>query len=116
MKHYYWILDENGNPLKVNDPLTWAAWYETAERHIGNDFLPGGIQISTVFLGLDHSFSFLEESPPVLWETMIFGGEEDGYQERYCTKEEALEGHKIAVMLAQMSLSSKEVGGSNDNT
>ncbi len=70
MTNDHYILDESGEPKKV-DLMTWTAWYETAERHIGDDHLPGGIHVSTVFLGLDHDW---EGGQPVLWETMIFGG------------------------------------------
>lgn len=45
--------------------------------------------ISTVFLGTMHIGG--------LFETMIFGGEHDQYQDRYYTKEAALEGHKKAI-------------------
>ena len=51
------------------------------------------MQISTVFLGLDHAFG---SGPPILWETMIFGGLLDEFQERYATKAEALAGHQQA--------------------
>jgi len=52
----------------------WAKWFETAERHVGDDRIRG-IWISTVFLGIDHGWSFPpDEKNPVLWETMIFGG------------------------------------------
>lgn len=49
------------------------------------------IRISTVFLGLDHQYG---SGPPILWETMVFGGVLDGFQERYATKAEALAGHQ----------------------
>lgn len=55
------------------------------------------ILISTVFLGMDHS---LGEGAPILFETMIFGGEHNDYQERYCTFEAAEKGHEAAVKLA----------------
>ena len=54
------------------------------------------IFVSTVFLGLDHAWN---SDVPVLWETMIFGGEHDQYQERYTSHEDALEGHKKALTL-----------------
>ncbi len=46
--------------------------------------------VSTVFLALDHA---VDGEPPILFETMIFGGllADDG--ERYSTKAEAEEGH-----------------------
>ena len=93
---YYWILDDQGNPVEVRDLEVWAKWFEKTDRHLGSDKI-GGIHVSTVFLGLDHGFSLDEKAPPVLWETMIFGGEHDGYQERYSSKEEALAGHTRAV-------------------
>jgi hypothetical protein len=95
-----YILDENGNPKVEQDLLKWGKWFETAEIHVGNDTI-GGVQISTVFLGLDHSFG---GKKPLIYETMIFGGKHDQYQERYYTKEEALEGHKKAVELVKNSI------------
>ena len=47
-------------------------------------------------MGLDHAFM---GGPPLLFETMIFGGEHDQFQERYSTWEEAMAGHKKAVEL-----------------
>jgi hypothetical protein len=60
-------------------------------------FWKAKVYVSTVFLGLDHSFG---EGPPQLFETMIFGGEHDEYQERYSTWDEAEAGHKKACKLA----------------
>lgn len=59
----------------------------------------GEATISTVFLSVDHGYSrfFGWEGQPVLFETMIFGGEHDEYQERYCTYDEAEQGHRRAV-------------------
>ena len=48
------------------------------------------VSISTVFLGLDHRFG---KGEPLLFETMIFGGKEDGYQNRCTTWEQAEEMH-----------------------
>jgi hypothetical protein len=92
-----YILEEDGTIKKV-DTETWSKWFEKAERHVGNDFLDNDVHVSTVFLGLDQNFS--DEGPPLLFETMIFGGPNDQYQDRYATKEEALEGHAKAVKLA----------------
>lgn len=59
-----------------------------------------GVRISTVFLGMDHGF----HGEPLLFETMIFGGEHDMYQERYSTYDQAEKGHKVAVDLVKASL------------
>jgi hypothetical protein len=72
------------------DTLKWCKWFENADRQIALDRI-GDSRISTVFLGIDHSFIY--KGTPILFETMIFGGKRDGYQARYCTWIEAMEGH-----------------------
>src|SRR5262245_14898324 len=52
---------------------------------------PKEILISTVFLGLDHQWM---DGPPLLFETMVFNGPCNEFQERYSTWKEAEEGHK----------------------
>lgn len=54
----------------------------------------GDITVSTVYLGIDHSFT--GDGPPLIYETMIFGGELHEEQARYSTREQALEGHAVA--------------------
>ena len=55
----------------------------------------GEYEVSTVFLGLDHSFG---SGPPVLYETMIFKGDlTDLYMERYTTRQLAQGGHNAVV-------------------
>lgn len=56
----------------------------------------GKVSVSTVFLGIDHSFF---EGPPLVFETMIFGGEHDGWQDRCSTWEEAEAMHARACAL-----------------
>jgi len=82
--------------------LEWARWYEARE----GEFTAGGgrvardtdevrgVCVSTVFLGLDHN---LGRDVPLLFETMVFGGEHDQYQERYSTYLAALAGHARAL-------------------
>lgn len=58
----------------------------------------GQSRISTVFLSMDHGLGgLIGDGTPVLFETMVFGGEHDDYQERYHTYDEAEEGHKRIV-------------------
>ena len=90
MKNY--ILNDDGTCRKA-ELLEWACWYETAKRHIGKTTI-GKVQVSTVFLGIDRQFG---EGPPLLFETMIFGGSLDENQWRYSTIAEAKEGHAAAV-------------------
>lgn len=94
-----YILDELGNPAHIDDSERWANWFETADRIVARDGI-NGAHISTVFLGVDHAPGHAQ---PLLFETMIFGGKLDGYEERYATREEALVGHADAVCLVKLS-------------
>jgi len=92
----WYILNNNNKPIPAS--ITEAAdWLEEGSdrRTVKRDEI-GDILVSTVFLGLDHAW---DSNVPVLWETMIFGGEHDQYQERYTSHEDALEGHKKALTL-----------------
>lgn len=82
-------------PVECNDLMEWARQMEGKNRVV-DQFQFGDVKVSTVFLGLDHSFG---DGEPLLFETMIFGGEHDQYQDRYSTWDEAVEGHKKACEL-----------------
>jgi hypothetical protein len=66
----------------------------------------GQSRISTIFLSMDHGLAgLIGDGTPVLFETMVFGGEYDDYQERYHTYVEAEEGHKrICEMVDKISI------------
>lgn len=73
--------------------------FSESTKHVGNSFV-GDQRISTVFLHFDHGLNFgnpEEPYPPVLFESMIFGGSNNEYQRRYHTYDEALEGHNNLV-------------------
>lgn len=63
----YYIL-QGKSVIKTTDILDWGRWFEKADRTIGKTQLPNCL-VSTVFLGLDHSFG---NGPPLLFETMVF--------------------------------------------
>lgn len=88
-----YILNEQGNPVVERDLMKWARWFEVADRNIACDTI-GDVRVSTAFLGLNHSIG---SGPPILFETMIFGGDQDQFQERYPNRHEALAGHDRAV-------------------
>lgn len=90
-----WILDQDHIPRRVA-LRQWSAWrMEHPDTHV-DDTTIGDIRISTVFLSIDHSMG---RGPAVLFETMIFGADEDGdrYQVRYHTWNQAVAGHAEAV-------------------
>ena len=57
------------------------------------------VLVSTVFLGIEHG---LRNGKPVLFETMVFGGKHNGYQDRYTSLTEAFEGHEAVVKLVKL--------------
>lgn len=56
-----------------------------------------GIRISTAFLALNHQWD--PDGTPLLFESMIFGGEHDKMQTRYSTWEDAVRGHESLATL-----------------
>ena len=62
--------DWSGNPITQDE---WTSLF-SQDRTVGNDMFlcpSGEATISTVYLGLDHSFG---NGPPLFFETMIFCG------------------------------------------
>lgn len=88
--------DWEGKPISRT---TWGRLW-TDERHIGDTEVAEGICVSTVWLGLDHNF--FGEGPPLIFETMVFGGELDEMCWRYATEREARAGHAEAVRLVRI--------------
>lgn len=89
MKHYK-LVDKKPIPCSLEE---YGYWESIHERRISLTNL-GSVDVSTVFLGIDHQFG---EGKPILFETCIFGGEREGEITRYHTYDEALEGHKKIV-------------------
>lgn len=90
-----YILDDAGNPKEESDLIKWGKWLENSgeKRRVAYDIISKKCAVSTVFLGLDHNYSGV--GLPILFETMVFGMPEDDEEcERYCTREEAIIGHK----------------------
>ena len=104
MAHFF-VLDEDGNPLPLEreDILLWGRWMENhpAQRIVSQDTVVNkngeDVQVSTVFLGINHNY--FGEDPPILWETMIFGGPHDQRQWRYSSRKAAMDGHVRAMAL-----------------
>jgi hypothetical protein len=89
----HYIRDADGSVRTTADVHEWAEWMRTGERFIRQEYV-GEAWVSTVFLTNDHSFGL---GPPVLWETMIFGGEDDQSMWRYTSEQAAIEGHERIV-------------------
>jgi hypothetical protein len=77
-----WYILKDKIPVKANNMLEAAMWMNNFQNCIVEKTEIGNVKISTVFLGLDHSYF---AGPPILFETMVFGGEYDEHQQRYTT-------------------------------
>lgn len=98
-KSPFWILAPDGKtPLPTDNVQLWGecrlqegVLRRTGFGDWGYEWPRQSVQVSTVFLGMDHGWGISAE--PVLWETMVFGGELDGEMSRYSSFDDALEGH-----------------------
>lgn len=75
--------------------VEWSWWLEMhlADRIVRKTRV-GEAEVSTVFMGLDHRVG---EGTPLVFETLVFGGEMDGEMDRYSTWDEAERGHEVMV-------------------
>ena len=89
------------------DLLTWARWFETAERQVAETWVTPTLRVSTVFLGLDHQWG---AGPPLLFETMCFHDGDGQECERYSTWAAAEQGHEALVARMQAALGAPDGG------
>lgn len=95
----YYLLNEKKEAIHCT-LWEWAAFLESGKNVVIQTRI-GEIGISTVFLGLNHNYN--SNGPPLLFETMIFGGEHDQYCDRCSTWDEALVMHENAKKLVEES-------------
>jgi hypothetical protein len=96
-------------PVLEPDLLTWARWFETAERQVAEtwvtplDGAPGqaSVRVSTVFLGLDHQWG---DGPPLLFETMCFTEKKCWNMDRCSTWDEAKAMHQRMVENVRLNM------------
>lgn len=86
MSEYY---DRKGQPIGM---MEWSASLKQ-NRTVEFYESPQG-NVSTVWLGLNHQWG---DGPPLIFETMVFGGALDQECYRYSTEEEAKAGHAAMV-------------------
>lgn len=87
---------EGKKAVECKNLIKWAQWLEKSDRRVALDE-QNGIRVSTVFLGLDHSFG---DGKLQIFETMIFGGSHDEDCGRYATWAEATAGHRKMCKIA----------------
>jgi hypothetical protein len=95
----WYILDENNNPVPVNDTYEYFSWLDEDEtRKVVKQEVVNGKYVSTVFLGMDHNYHNF--GSPILFETMVFpekGNFSEIYCERCCFYDDALMMHQEAI-------------------
>lgn len=87
----YYILDKNKNLVKTTPEKAFMFWEKSEERIVAKTEFKNNVVLSTVFLCIDHNFN---QSSPLLFESLWFGGVLDGEIRRYHTWDEALAGHE----------------------
>lgn len=85
MTGYY---DRQGNLISGD------MWPSHEDRRVARTKIDDDVSVSTVHLVLDHGFG---DGPPLIFETMVFGGDHDQDCWRYSTEEQAQAGHDAVV-------------------
>jgi hypothetical protein len=89
--------DRNGQPMTTDqfaDLFGDWNYKRVAKTKVGD------AEVSTVWLGLDHGY---EDTGPLIFETLVFGGPLDDEMERYATEAEALAGHEAMVVRVEQA-------------
>lgn len=77
MRDDKYTLNEQGEPVPCPDVMDWGRWFGSdphlSKRIVKQEWVDN-VHVSTVFLGLNHSFG---NGPPVLWETMCFSNQKE---------------------------------------
>lgn len=85
--HHY---DRDGQPMPMRE---WSERFgELAYKHVRATAVNEDVEVSTVWIDLPQAGSTPER--PLIFETMVFGGELDEWAWRYATEEEAEAGHE----------------------
>ena len=96
-KIYYKLVNKKPVKMSSDEFLRNPGVFDIENRTVQKTKF-GDVNILTVFLAIDHSFGGDE---PVLFETMIFGGPLNDWQERAKTWDEAVQTHNKAVGLVK---------------
>lgn len=83
-------------PVLQRNFLKYLVWNSKADRRVAKTIVSPLCEVSTVFVGIGID----PAQPPILFETQIRGGLEDGLTTRTSTWAKALKAHKEAVVVA----------------
>lgn len=97
MSNFY-ILDEERKVVPC-DLMTWVRYFGSNSRRIGWTRVLDKASVSTIFQGND--FQTGPGGPPLIFETVVFGGHLNREMNRYSTWDEAVAGHEAMVARVQ---------------
>lgn len=96
---FTYILDADRRPVNVPNDVAWFRWFgNEANRRVALDDV-GDVTVSTVCGGIDRSYG--RAPHPLVFETMIFGGEHDRWEELAASWAEAELIHAEAVAMVR---------------
>ena len=99
-KNYF---DRDGNPLTQEEFEQKHSDIEYQRVGVFETLANGEkISVATIWVGMN--LSFVPNEDPVIFETMVFGGRNNGLCRRYSTELEALMGHNEIVDIVQDTL------------
>ena len=87
----YFVLNEQGEPIRERDIEAWSRWFARADRSIARSIVAPDVTVLTTFNGVDDVPD--PDSVPKLFESRVFGGILDGEVVQHCTRAEATAGH-----------------------
>lgn len=93
--------DRNGIPIDLTEFGRLASdetvWRVARSKVTDAADMSVSFDVSTVWLGVDHNHG---DGPPVIFETMVFdeGSNQELLARRYCTEQQAKDGHVIVTM------------------
>jgi hypothetical protein len=99
-----YVLDADNHVVEA-DISAWGEFMENDSRRVSYTQITSEIEVSTVFIGIDHRH--YGKGPPILFETMIFGGPLDGQEWRYSSYDDAQTGHEMAIKSARAAIGQK---------
>lgn len=93
-KPLHYVLDEFNRTVPA-DLVAWAHFFENNNRIVDYTGITSDCHVSTVFIGLD--LRPWHDGPPLLFETIVFRGDDSSDYGRYSSWDDAVTGHKAVV-------------------
>ena len=87
----YFVLNEQGEPVRERDIEAWSRWFAQADRSIARSIVAPDVTVLTTFSGVDDVPE--PDSVPKLFESRVLGGVLDGEVIQHCTRAEATAQH-----------------------